>query len=684
MSTRQNQRQGGFIQVFLLAILWFYFVSPSPATAGLTDPFIEQRLDDYLQLTHENKNEEAKQFLNTIIADLNEESAISSRVRALSYRILDHLVLERPELAGQEADALLSLARASMQPDAIAEALTTKLRVMSPLEEGEAAESFMAELSQYLAQSQSARIKYIGHNLLGRLHRDNSEYERALTHFNQSLEAVLAIDNQRKVLRWISLNKQIAYIYTDQQNWAEATALLQSTIKMAHEHQGGIELPHLYRLKGYIESMQQQYEQARESGRQALHWARQLDDKTVELIYLNDIGDTYLQTGQYESAGPMLEAALAKARERGNKEVESHALFNLGSLYIRQGDHGRGLPLLEQSVKMLRKNYNKADLQDLLGELAGLYQMAGQYKQQAQALLEQRLLREELFQSERAQRLEELQKRYESKDKAHRILLLERENTNKELQRKVLQQLWLFTLLVGCLLLLSGTAYFLWRLRHSNALLRRLAARLEFVREEERKRIARDIHDDLGQYLTTMRMEISGIRMLCEDKEPAIVDRTRSLNQLIDQTISVSRSIAASLRPAQLDMGGSSALEWLVEEFSKKTGIECQLEVDAEDINLSDKYITAIFRILQESLTNVARHALATRVRVSIRFPGQELEMLIEDNGKGFESGKAKKHSFGLAGMQERALMLGGELVIDSKPGAGTSIRFKVHVPKED
>jgi signal transduction histidine kinase len=164
---------------------------------------------------------------------------------------------------------------------------------------------------------------------------------------------------------------------------------------------------------------------------------------------------------------------------------------------------------------------------------------------------------------------------------------------------------------------------------------------------------------------------------------PPIIGRARSLNALIDETIRVVRDIAARMRPAALDMGGMSSLEWLVEEFVRRSGVDCSLDVSDERIELSDDYMTAIFRIVQESLTNVARHAEATRVNIAIRRQAKSIQLEISDNGKGFNTGLIKPSSFGLIGMRERVLMLGGEMAITSKPGSGTTVKVGIPIRNE-
>ena len=217
------------------------------------------------------------------------------------------------------------------------------------------------------------------------------------------------------------------------------------------------------------------------------------------------------------------------------------------------------------------------------------------------------------------------------------------------------------------------------RLKESHAQLRQLSSRRETTREEERKRMAREIHDELGQQLTALRMAISLLRLKFGEEQPALVDHIQALMRRIDTIIQVVRNVATSLRPSALDMGLTSALEWLVSEFAKTSGIHCRLQAPPTRLALDDERATATFRIIQESLTNVARHAQACQVEVLVVQNRQYIRVEVRDNGKGFEPQQARKGSLGLLGMHERGQMLGGTVTIDSVPGCGT--RVQVHIP---
>ncbi|SDB11171.1 PAS domain S-box-containing protein [Pseudomonas sp. NFACC23-1] len=217
------------------------------------------------------------------------------------------------------------------------------------------------------------------------------------------------------------------------------------------------------------------------------------------------------------------------------------------------------------------------------------------------------------------------------------------------------------------------------RLEESNGQLRQLSSYREATREEERKRIAREIHDELGQQLTALRMGISMLRLQFGHDHPALVERVQALMARTDQTIEVVRNVATSLRPAALNMGLIPALEWLVSEFLQCTGIACRLHVPSTRLKLDDERATAAFRVIQESLTNVARHSRASLVVIHLVSGDDYVLIEVCDNGQGFDPMLLPKGTLGMLGMRERGVMLGGKVTIDSQPGQG--VRVRVHIP---
>ena len=222
------------------------------------------------------------------------------------------------------------------------------------------------------------------------------------------------------------------------------------------------------------------------------------------------------------------------------------------------------------------------------------------------------------------------------------------------------------------------------RLRKSNENLRALAARLQAVREEESIKIAREIHDELGGGLTGLKMDVSWIeRRLPGAGDEAVRQKLRSMSELIDETIQKVRNISTELRPSVLDdLGLAAAVEWQAREFQRRTEIECVITSLDEEVALSAEKSTAVFRIFQEVLTNVARHARATRVEISMEKRDGDLVLKVCDDGRGIrESDISDTRSLGLLGMRERAVVFGGVVEIEGGSGRGTTVT--VSIPRE-
>jgi len=220
----------------------------------------------------------------------------------------------------------------------------------------------------------------------------------------------------------------------------------------------------------------------------------------------------------------------------------------------------------------------------------------------------------------------------------------------------------------------------------SRGRLRDLSMHLQTVREKERTRIARELHDELGQLLTALNTGIILLRKKIPSEQRNLADQATSMKELLDMTMETVKRIYMDLRPGMLDhLGLAVAMEWQCQEFEKRTGIRCLVDINPEDV-ISDKDLSiTIFRILQETLTNVARHSKAKRVKVSLREAEGDMELVVEDNGRGIGDDELRKpKSFGLLGIRERVDFRGGELKISGKRGTGTNVTVRLPIRKGD
>ncbi len=213
--------------------------------------------------------------------------------------------------------------------------------------------------------------------------------------------------------------------------------------------------------------------------------------------------------------------------------------------------------------------------------------------------------------------------------------------------------------------------------------LRALAERLQWVREEDRKKVARELHDQIGQILTAIKMDMTWMSRHLPESEREVLARLKESIELINDGVKTVRTICSGLRPGVLDdLGLAAAIEWQASEFASRNGVQCQVSVPPVDLHLDGDRATATFRIFQECLTNVIRHSQAKSVRVALCQEEESILLVVEDDGIGFcESGLSNSHgSLGLLGMKERAQFCGGNVQISSSPGNGTAVTVRVPV----
>lgn len=219
-------------------------------------------------------------------------------------------------------------------------------------------------------------------------------------------------------------------------------------------------------------------------------------------------------------------------------------------------------------------------------------------------------------------------------------------------------------------------------LRHSKEELRELAAIAQSVREQEKSRIARELHDELGQSLTALKMDVIALRGEVPANNLAMAERIARIEDMLNQTVAATRRISADLRPLMLDdLGLEAAVEWVVQELTNRSTAACNVIIEG-NLNLEDPHATAVFRVLQESLTNITKHAQATRVDVLLERTHDGVHLRVQDNGIGFSlDSPRKRNSHGLLGVRERGYLLGGESRIVSAPGEGSVVELWLPLP---
>jgi PAS domain S-box-containing protein len=210
--------------------------------------------------------------------------------------------------------------------------------------------------------------------------------------------------------------------------------------------------------------------------------------------------------------------------------------------------------------------------------------------------------------------------------------------------------------------------------------LRELSQHLESIGEEERTRLAREIHDEMGQLLTGLKIDVSWIARRLPKAEVSLLEKTRTMNELIDEAVQTVKRISSELRPGVLDhLGLAAAIEWQAQELEKRTQIRFEFKSTPKEFALDGGRSTALFRICQEALTNVIRHANASKVRISLREGPRRIILRISDNGTGIEKWQVSdSKAFGLIAMRERARSWGGDVMIKGSPGRGTVVAVTI------
>jgi len=221
------------------------------------------------------------------------------------------------------------------------------------------------------------------------------------------------------------------------------------------------------------------------------------------------------------------------------------------------------------------------------------------------------------------------------------------------------------------------------QLRNSHQQLRALTKYLQYVREEERTRISREVHDELGQALTGLKMDLAWVSGHLPRNDRLVQPKIKAMSSGIDATINTVRRISTELRPGILDsLGLVAAIEWQASEFQTRTGITCVATTTVNETLWDQDFTTAFFRIFQETLTNIIRHAKATRVDVHLGAEGEDLVLTVKDNGRGITQAEATNtRSIGLIGMRERAALVGGEIALEGAPGQGTTVTVRIPLP---
>lgn len=433
------------------------------------DQQLESQLDQYLELLATDR-EASIVMLNKLAETNSDIPALQSRARLLSYLTTNTYFSDNTEQSAELLQQLLDIAKRTENPNALTEIYATELEML--LYQGKLDDAIIKSdlVKTELEQATDVRIKYYAHNVLGRIYKEDGQYSEALDHFIQALDAIDKTDNTLKLRRRFFLNFNIAHLHIELKSWPQARQITEQLISDAKKYQFSNTLPELYLLLGYIAAEEKKMDEAITLFRLGLDEAIKVDWEQLALTFENNIGAIYIELEQYSAAKKVLQDALKRA-EILDDTYSVHLLrLNLGYIRVMDGEQQAGIEQMLASLDYFENNTKKSDYEPRLEWLAKAYAAAELYKEQAETLLKQMKLQEEIRSADREARLTELQNRYDNKAKAQKIIILEQENSLKAqlLKNQELQQRLTFMFVLLMLFAAVGMYLLYRKVRQSN------------------------------------------------------------------------------------------------------------------------------------------------------------------------------------------------------------------------
>ncbi|RUO25474.1 hypothetical protein CWE09_01685 [Aliidiomarina minuta] len=427
------------------------------------DPALERRLDDVLDVGFYPRDQQAFQ---QILQELDENTPIATRIRAESYRILDMaLRKDNFELAFSQSEELINLAKAQAPANGQLEALAIRAELFLRSSDTAEALRLVPDIEVLMEQARNPRILFYANHLIGRILRESSQYESALEYLFTAHDVISKTDDLNTQRRRQFVNLHIGRLHSDLENNSAALSLTEQTIKESLEYGLHSRLPDLYLLKGYILGQEGPSQEVLDTYAEATAWAEEVNDDRVRLIGRNNTGSVLILMDRLSEASMVLTEGQQLARELNRALPRAIMEFNLGYIEVRRGNEVEGLAAMEAAVEDIRNYSRDAELAHVLSHLADAYEIAEDYQQQAQTLIEQQSLRNAIFRSERDQAISELQIRYEAEEQKQQILLLEQRGElqtrlleNKQLQQRVVVLFIIVVIMALCLVYIAYRA----------------------------------------------------------------------------------------------------------------------------------------------------------------------------------------------------------------------------------
>lgn len=453
--TSMLQRCFGSIR---LIVIYFAFIFLTPVQASDIDTELENALDAYVQLL-QTEQDKAKTMLQKLWQRHEQNPAVQSWGRLVSYKITDSFNADNPEVIQPYLDRMLQAAKTTENANALSEIYGTELEILFYQRKINDAIIKADNLQYYLQSATEPRIRYYFNTVLGNVFKQDSQFSRALEHFILALDAVAETDNDATVRRRTALNVAMAQVYAELKNWPQAQEQAKTTLDDAIKYGFKTFIIDMYILQGYIAGYQKQFEDAIQINKLGAAYAKEQGNEHAVLTFENNLASSYVELERYDAAKAIFMQALERAARLKDEYSVELIKFNLAYIQVVQGDHQVGLAQMKAGMKYFSEKDSKAQFEPNYEWLAKAYAAADMYKEQAETLLEQMALQEEIRANERETRLNELQNRYDTKAKAQQITILEQENNlkaqlleNQHLQQK-LTMLFVLVMLFGAVLL---------------------------------------------------------------------------------------------------------------------------------------------------------------------------------------------------------------------------------------
>lgn len=440
----------------LVLVLALSLGSLTPASAQMIPPVderIEQELDALLSETNAQPLE--AEYLN-LLARVNESTPLATRVRLYSYLAFEEAYAENFQAAWNYIEMAEALINDTTLADIKSEVIASRIEIHLLAGERNKAFALLNDIDLVLVNAVTPRVRYYANNLLARIYADRNQYQRALEYYIAANEAVGETNNERTPIRRLYLKQSIATMYTELKKYDAALEVIsEGLVETAEQNLNHMYYGNFMLLKGFVETSLNRYEAALTTYNNLEQYATRTDSNELLVIVLNNIGDIDIRTEDYADARDVLMRANRIAEELGDEYTLQLLQFNLGMVDVKQGLFEEGFPKMTAAMDYFRENAIRIEVAETLGELADAYSTAGLYKQQAEALLEQRELREIIYDTEQQRHIADMQNLYDTKDKEQQIKLLKQQN---ELREQLLENEKQRQLILGLFVLVAAFA----------------------------------------------------------------------------------------------------------------------------------------------------------------------------------------------------------------------------------